>query len=127
MSWSTSDGRRPTTTPGTPGTTMRQAGTPPAAYSRTDAHGYYRIRSVVPGRQRVCFDSTEAKGGASTQGYRSQCVGGQPGTLTGGTRIDVADTTQVDFQLSPGHDDVTPSVATTRSARRGSSAAPRQN
>jgi protocatechuate 3,4-dioxygenase beta subunit len=85
----------------------------PATYSRTDADGYYRIRSVVPGRQRVCFDARDASGGSSTQGYRSQCVGGQPGTLDGGSRIDVAGTTQVDFQLSPGQDDAASPLATT--------------
>lgn len=51
---------------------------------------------------------------------------GQPGTLTGGARIDVACAAQVNFQLSPGHD-VRPSVATTRSARRVRLTAPRQN
>lgn len=88
----------------------------PATYSRTDANGYYRIRSVVPGPQRICFDATHATDGTSTPAYRSQCVGGQPGTPQGGTPIDVLDTTKLDFQLTAGQDTPPYSPTTTRNS-----------
>ena len=62
----------------------------PLDYSTTDADGRYTIRSVAPGMQRVCIDAASALGGTSKAGYLDECIGGTPGSLKGGSRLDVS-------------------------------------
>ncbi|MBE7162981.1 MAG: carboxypeptidase regulatory-like domain-containing protein, partial [Williamsia herbipolensis] len=74
----------------------------PDAGATTGADGSYLVRSVVPGRQKVCFDATEATG-TSAGGYESTCPDGVPGDAN---RVPVqvhtgAVTSGVDAELTP--------------------------
>jgi hypothetical protein len=65
----------------------------PIAFSTTAADGTYTIRSVTPGKSTVCVDASGAKGGSSHAGYLDQCIGGEPGVSTGGTRETITSST----------------------------------
>lgn len=61
----------------------------PQGYGYSAADGTYTVIGVQPGARTVCFDPTQATGGASPAGYRYQCLGTAPGVTTGTTQVTV--------------------------------------
>lgn len=80
--------------------TLLSAG--PAADVLTDRDGRYTVRSVNPGKHRVCLDPSAARG-TDPAGYLGGCIGQRAGSLSLGTqfRVKARRTTTADATLSP--------------------------